>query len=178
MTDDELDTRLREAVCAEAIDTASLERAIRAQIRWPHAAWYVAAATVAAATVAALVLLSFFANRVPAGFRDAARDHRLEVVERRPRRWQPTAWEGEPAVPAHYRLEHSKICRIEDHAVMHLVYTDGSHEVSVYIGTAASGDADVGGQHVTSFRTARMSGLVVGSVSECRQFAAVIQRLT
>jgi hypothetical protein len=100
------------------------------------------------------------------------------VVEHRPRRWQPTAWEGEPPVPAHYRLEHSKICRIEDHAVMHLVYTDGSHEVSVYIGTAASGDADVGGQHVTSFHTARMSGLVVGSVSECRQFAAVIQRLT
>jgi hypothetical protein len=173
MTDDELDARLREAVHAEAIDTTSLEKVIRAQIGWPDAGWYVAAAT-----VAALVLLSFFAQRIPAAFRDAARDHRLEVVEHRPRRWQPAAWEGEPPVPTHYRFEHAKICNIEDHAVMHLVYTDGSHEVSVYIGTLASGDFDVGGQHVTSFRTARMSGLVVGSVSECRQFTAVIQRLT
>ena len=174
MTDDELDTRLRDAVDSEAIDTASLERAIRAQISWPNAGWYVAAATVAAA-----VLLSFFVHRIPAAFRDAARDHRLEVVEHRPRRWQPTAWEGEPPVPAHYRLEHSKICRIEGKPVLHLVYSDGSHEVSVYVNAATgTGDADVDGQHVTSFHTTRVSGLVVGPVSECRQFAAVIQRLT
>jgi hypothetical protein len=170
MTDDELDARLREAVNSEAIFTASLERAIRAQIRWPHAAW-----CVAAATVAALVLL----HRVPPAFRDAARDHRLEVVERHPRRWQTQAPDGWPLAPANYRLEHSKICRLEGKPVLHLVYSDGSHEVSVYVDAAAgTGDADVEGQHVTSFRTSRMSGLVVGSVSECRQFAAVIQRLT
>ena len=174
MTDDELDARLREAVNAEAMDTASLERAIRAQIRRRHAAWYVAAATVAAA-----VLVSFFVHRVPAAFHEAARDHRLEVVEHRPRRWQTKAPEGLPAAPANYRLEHSKMCRIEGKPVLHLVYSDGSHEVSVYVNAATgTGDADVDGQHVTSFHTTRMSGLVVGPVSECRQFAAVIQRLT
>jgi hypothetical protein len=174
MTDDELDARLREAINSEAIDTASLERAIRAQIRWPYAGWYVAAAT-----VAALVLLSVFVHRVPAAFHDAARDHRLEVVEHRPRRWQPKVPETLPLSPANYRLEHSKICRLGGKPVLHLVYTDGSHEVSVYLDAAAgSGDADVDGEHVTSFHTSHMSGLVVGSVSECRQFADVIQRLT
>jgi hypothetical protein len=125
------------------------------------------------------VLLAVSVHRVPAAFHEAARDHRLEVVEHRPRRWQAKAPEALPAAPANYRLEHSKICRIEGKPVLHLVYTDGSHEVSVYVNAAAgTGDTDVDGQHVTAFHTGRMSGLVVGTASECRQFAAVIQRLT
>ena len=174
MTDEELDARLREAVDAEVIDTASLERAIRAQTRLSYGGWYLTAAA-----IAAVALLAVFVHRVPAAFHEAARDHRLEVVEHRPRRWQTKAPDGLPSAPVNYRLEHSKICRLDGKPVLHLVYTDGLHEVSVYMDTAAgNGDADVDGQHVTAFHTARMSGLVVGSVSECRQFAAVIQRLT
>lgn len=174
MTDDELDARLREAVHAEAIDTASLERAIRAQTRRSYAGWYLAVAA-----IAAVLLLSVFLHRVPASFHEAARDHRLEVVEHRPRRWHTTVPETLPVSPAGYRLEHSKICRIEGKPVLHLVYTDGSHEVSVYMdASTGTGDADVDGQHVTAFRTAQIRGLVVGPAAECRQFAAVIQRLT
>jgi hypothetical protein len=174
MTDEELDARLREAVNSEAVDTASLERAIRSQTRRSYRGWYVAAAA-----IAAVVLLAIFVRPVPAAFHEAARDHRLEVVEHRPRRWQTKVPEELPVTPANYRLEHSKICRIEGKPVLHLVYTDGSREVSVYVDAAAGrGDTDVDGQHVTAFRTARMSGLVVGPAAECRQFAAVIQRLT
>ncbi len=174
MTDDELDARLREAIDAETVDTASLERAIRAQTRRSYVGWYLAAVA-----MAALLLLTVFGRRVPAAFHEAARDHRVEVVEHRPRRWQTKAPEGLPGAPANYRLEHSKICRIEGKPVLHLVYTDGSHEVSVYVDAAAGrGDADVDGQHVTAFHTAHLKGLVVGPASECRQFADVIQRLT
>jgi hypothetical protein len=134
---------------------------------------------VAAAAIAAVALLAIFVRPIPAAFHEAARDHRLEVVEHRLRRWQAKAPEALPVTPANYRLEHSKICRIEGKPVLHLVYTDGLHEVSVYVDAATGrGDADVDGQHVTAFRTTRMKGLVVGSVSECRQFADVIQRLT
>jgi hypothetical protein len=174
MTDDELDASLREAIHSEATDTASLEKAIRAQTRRFYKGWYVAAAA-----VAAVVLLAIFMRPVPKAFHEAARDHRLEVVEHHPRRWQTKAPEALPVTPANYRLEHSKICRIEGKPVLHLVYTDGSHEVSVYVDAATgTGEADVDGQHVMAFRTPHMTGLVVGSVSECRQFADVIQRLT
>jgi hypothetical protein len=174
MTDDELDASLREAINSEAMDTASLEKAIRTQTRQSYKWWYMAATA-----VAAVVLLAIFMRPVPAAFHEAARDHRMEVVEHRPRRWQTKAPDTLPVTPANYRLEHSKICRIEGKPVLHLVYTDGSHEVSVYVDAAAGrGDADVDGQHVTAFHTSHMKGLVVGSVSECRQFADVIQRLT
>lgn len=174
MTDDELDARLREAINSEAMDATSLEKAIRAQTRRSYKGWYMAATA-----IAAMVLFAIFMRPAPLAFHEAARDHRLEVVEHRPRRWQTKAPDALPVTPANYHLEHSKLCRIGGKPVLHLVYTDGSHEVSVYVDAAAGrGDADVDGQHVTAFRTSHMKGLVVGSVSECRQFADVIQRLT
>jgi hypothetical protein len=174
MTDDELDAQLREAIHSEPLDTTRLERAIRAQTKRSYWRWYAAAAAMAAA-----ILLTIAVRRVPAAFHEAARDHRLEVVEHRPRHWQSNAPDGVTLAPAGYRLEHSKICRLEGKPVLHLVYTDGAREVSVYVDSSAGGgDADVDGQHVTAFRTGRIQGLVVGSAAECRQFAAVIQRLT
>lgn len=174
-SDEELDKHLSEAVNGEELDTTALEQAIRARIAPRHRGWYF---TVAGA-LAATFLLTFSIHRVPSAFHEAARDHRLEVVEHRPRHWQPNAPDAAKLAPAGYRLEHSKICRLEGKPVLHLVYTDGAHEVSVYLDSSAGkGDADVDGQHVTSFSTGGARGLVVGSAAECRQFAAVIQRLT
>jgi hypothetical protein len=175
MTDDELDARLREAVIGEPLETAALERAIRARTRRSYRGWYAATAALAAIILLAISLR----GTTPQTFRDAARDHRLEVVEHRARHWRTTPPEGLDVAPAGYRLEHLKTCRIGGVAVLHLVYTDGVHEVSVYIdANAGKGDAEVDGQHVTAFSNGRVKGLVVGTAEECRHFAGVIQRLT
>jgi hypothetical protein len=153
VTDDELDARLRDALAAEQIRTSALERAIRSRIRPSRTGWYAAAA--AAATVA-FVALSM-PRSVPAAFQEAARDHQLEVVEHRPRHWQATAPDAARFAPAGYRLEHAKICGLEGRRVLHMVYTDGAHEVSVYLASVsakAQGPPDAapknGGPHPSS----------------------------
>ena len=173
-SDDDLDRHLREAVISERLDTTALENAIRAQIRPSNRSWYFAAAA-----LAAVLLLTMWMRRIPVIFREAARDHKLEVVEHRPRHWQTVSSFAVDLAPAGYRLEHAKTCRLEGKPVLHLVYTDGEHEVSVYLDAQAeNGDAEVDGQHITAFHAGRLRGLVVGSVAECRQVAAMIQRLT
>jgi hypothetical protein len=179
-TDGELDALLRAACEREAIDTAALERSVRARLRRRVVAleWM--------AVAAALILIVWGASyrfRSPGIFEQAARDHRVEVVEHSPRHWRTDAaaidgiarrfgFSTEQAArlaPAGYRLEHAKICGLDAKPALHLVYssanTASAREFSVYIAkvTPRQRQKTVDGFTVAAFR----SGIVVGTKAEC-----------
>jgi hypothetical protein len=181
MNDGELDDLIRSAAMAEPLNSDAVEREVRGRLHRRRWTWLAGVGIAAALALAALGTM-----RVPREYKDAVRDHRLEVVEHRPRHWRM-----DPAdlrrvenqhpitVPAGYRLKEAKTCGIAGRPVMHLVYTDGSRDVSVYVTGHPSGAAAViDGQQVRPFRSGRETGLIVGSPAECRQFADVIQRST
>ena len=206
----ELDMRLRETLLsgeidAGGIDTAVLDRRIRARIRTRRTSF------IAGAVAAAIVLLlAGFAYRAfapavaPLYFKqiyvDAAADHRREVVERQPRTWRSNPAEVKSLAarqgissslanllaPAGYRLEHAKLCPLSGHLYLHLVYSDGAHEISIFLRQRDSspqgkGDdlrtADAAGEHLASFETNRVSAILVteqpaGSARRLAHFAA------
>jgi len=178
-SDQELDTFLREACGREPVDTAALERSIRARLRRRIMTlqWMAAAA--------ALVLIAWgitYRLRAPGVFEQAARDHRVEVVEHSPRRWRTdsaaidgvalrfgfSAEQAARLAPAGYRLEHARICGLDGKPALHLVYlgdnSTGAREFSVYIAKVSpQRQKTVDGFTVAAFR----SGLVVGTKAEC-----------
>src|SRR5436305_10917316 len=80
-------------------------------------------------------------------FVDAARDHQAEVMEHRPRRWRSEPADvrilaerfglagdkAETLAPVGFRLLQAKTCGLEGRPALHLVYTDGSREISLYV---------------------------------------------
>jgi anti-sigma factor RsiW len=177
----ELDTRLRDAILAEDIDTAALDRRVRRSIRAGsiHVHWWVAAATVAAIVVIALLWTPQTA-RVCA---DAERDHRMEVIDHQRRTWLSdrssieTLVEGQglsspvgSLAPAGYQLDRGKLCRLGGRVFVHLVYTDGTREFSVFLrkldGEPVLGPARVTREHVAFFQTRNLTAMVVGDPSD------------
>jgi len=143
---------------------------------------------------AAAILLAVFAGyrfRTPRILLDAARDHRVEVMEHQPRRWQTelTQFESRFGVspekaaslaPEGYRLLHARICRLDAQPALHLVFTDGTHELSVFLrkdssAAVAQREASVGGEFIAFARSARYTTVAVstGSAAECE---AVVRR--
>jgi hypothetical protein len=163
----------------------------------------------AAMGVAAMLLLVVAGYRLLLGthvarvYADAATDHRMEVVQQQPRHWfvdsaglaTIAAKEGVPlsAVQAlssgEYKLARAKICYLDRRLFLHLVFTDGNQEFSVYLrpkdanplpGTPhelANGKpihtSDVDNEHVASFETSQLTGMVVTDQSSAAslQFA-------
>ncbi len=178
-SDRELDTLLRETCDREPIDTAALERSIRARLR-PRIVPLQWMAAAAALTLIAWGLV--YRARTPGVFEQAARDHRVEVVEHSPRRWRTDqaaidgiarrfGFSSEQAArlaPAGYRLEHAKICGLDGKPALHLVYSAteaaSQREFSVYIAKVSpQRQKAVDGFTVAAFR----SGIVVGTKAEC-----------
>ncbi len=194
----EMDALLRAGVLAEQTGTEALDRRVRDQIaREPAPRSGAGSRWLVAAGVAALLLAGGFGYRAwrsmqPGGlYTDAARDHRSEVVNRQPRRWLTdraaietlARQRGVPAgaiagtAPSGYRTEHGKLCRLDGRIFLHLVYTDGAHEISVFLRErgaeglpGASREtvngrslhlADLGEEHLSCFQTDRLSALVV-----------------
>jgi anti-sigma factor RsiW len=113
----------------------------------PHRKWVAVAVGVAA--VLLLAALGYRGLVSPHGARvyaDAARDHQREVVEQEPRRWlsdrasisalaqgqgiagsAPFALSSGP-----YHLERARLCFLDGRIYLHVVYTDGTREFSVY----------------------------------------------
>ena len=188
LTDSEFDARLREAITGEPIDISGLERSILARTRRGNRTRHAAGAVAVAVALVALAIPLLRRSDMPAAYRQAARDHRLEVVEHRLRHWSSTpdqidalevsygitAGGARKMSPRGYRLEHARTCRLEGKPVLHLVYTDGAHEFSVYIIQTPGGETEIEGQHVRTFQTKNVAGLVVGSVSECAKFASAL----
>jgi hypothetical protein len=189
------DARLREAVLAEEVDTDSVNRRIRQKIRGPRR--IMAGAGIAAAVLIALLGYVVWSNaRVSRLYADAAVDHRREVIDNQPRAWvtDPAAIaglalrQGLPAsTPAHiamagYRLERGKLCRLAGLVYLHLVYSNDSGEVSVFLGQPAGEpvpkpvrSADRGEEHLASVKTDLLAAVVVTDQSgeAARQFAGL-----
>jgi anti-sigma factor RsiW len=182
-----LDAQLRQAVSTELPDASAVQRSVRGRIRTARA-WRFAAV---AAAILFVAFLGYRALRpVSRLYIDAALDHRLEVMEHQPRRWRSDPSEIDKLAarfdlsnvgalaPAGYRLERAKMCGIDGQPALHLVYTNGSEELSFYIRARTGSDnalhaVTVGSEHLAAFQTGRLQAVVAtaGSSGECLQFA-------
>ena len=149
--------------------------------------------TLAAAAALAGALFVGYRGRAseppPRIFVDAARDHRLEVVEHQPRRWRTEmpdierlagrfGLSGERALsmaPKGYWLLHARTCGLEGQPALHLVFTDGTRDVSVYVRKAAGPGqlrtAAVDGEQLASLYSAGYETVAVtpGNKDDCVQ---------
>lgn len=189
----EIDRSLRDGVRAEQVETAGIDRRIRSQVaasRRPRAMVWIAAA----AAIAAIVVLGVFASHVllmtPSTplCNDAALDHSEEVVHGALRAWRTTVPQIQVladrpgvsvplAAPPGYHLERGKLCRLEGHVYLHLVYSNGAQEFSLFLrhrgaefppGSAkeiANGrplyTAERGREHVAFLQTDRLTAMIV-----------------
>jgi hypothetical protein len=151
-----------------------------------------------AAAMFLLASLGFLALMGPQGgqvYAAAARDHRLEIGERQPRRWvtdpaQIAALAERRGLPGSavlalsaqgYHLERGRLCFVGHRVFVHTVYSEDGHEFSVYLrgrGTnplpgairetvngAPLRVADEGSPHVVSVETSRLTVLIVDDQS-------------
>lgn len=184
-----VDARLRNAFASDFPDAAALSQSVRGRIaRERSLRWTMVTAT--AAVVLFALVLAYRTLRPEPLFSAAALDHRMEVVEHQPRRWRTDPADIEKLVaryelsnlaamtPIGYRLEHAKICGIDGKATLHLVYTNGIQEFSVYV-LGRAGVANkvlrtvrVRQEHLAAFQTERFEVIAAGGSSdECLQFA-------
>jgi hypothetical protein len=177
-----MDARLRDSFSDGLIASEELQRSVRGKIvRERYLRWAVAAAILIGA------VMGYRALRPPRVLLDAALDHRREVVDHQPRRWRSDPAEIEKLAarsqlrgalaPAGYRLEHAKMCGIGGKPALHLVYTNGSREFSMFVRARTGEDQkararSVDGEQVGTFETDRFEAIAVtdGSSAECSQF--------
>jgi len=181
-----MDARLRQALCAGLPYAGEIEQSVGGRIaRKRSRQWML----VAAAFLVFAAALGYRILRPERLYRDAALDHRQEVIEHQPRRWRTDTAEIEKLAvryqladvaalaPAGYRLEHAKMCGIDGHPALHLVYTNGAVEFSMFVregGAVKPVSAHrEGSEHLARFRTARHEAIIVtdGSSGECLQLA-------
>jgi hypothetical protein len=148
------------------------------------------AAAVAAALVVAWIV---FARSMPHVYADAAEDHRREVVEQQTRRWtfENTAidamalGQGVSSSAIHapenagYRLQRAKLCRLNGAVYLHLVYSDGGQEFSLFLKhrdrdpvAKPAGAGHHGAEYLAAFRTSTLAAVVV-----CDESGAAALRL-
>ena len=171
----ELDGSLRNELLAAPIDSVAVEQRVRAAITatpparravpWRGAA--AIAATVVAAALALFALRGSFQQKPVRLCSDAARDHLREIVRQEPRRWtdDQTGVQAlaarlglSPSIPAKfavpgYQLKHGKFCRLDGRIYLHLVYSNGLREFSLFLGKGPAGAlyaADFEGEHTAS----------------------------
>lgn len=184
----DLDAALRKTVLEESLDPAGIDREVRRRIGGAVRMRRV----LATAAIAALLILGVLVYRRAGAanpvYVAAALDHRQEVVYRERRNWATDAGAvaalgrrrgiAVPAldalVPAGYRFEHAKLCRLNGLIYLHLVYSEGSREISVFLrppdsaGRAEVRIAQVGGECVAAFDNAHVSAIVVTEQSRAK----------
>jgi hypothetical protein len=170
----DLGRELRMAYSSASVETRAVEAAVKTEIRrrpvLVYAGW-------AAAALVLLALAIGGNNPTPKLVTDAVADHRAEVTEQRPRRWMTADSDvaallvrfgapGGRAILPGYRLMRAKICGLDGRRVLHLVYSDGRSEFSVFL----TPGADLSGKQwsvqeaaVAGFSNPRVRGLVVGT---------------
>jgi anti-sigma factor RsiW len=180
----EMDARIRGAILEEPVNTASLDQKVRESITRPSRRWMGVAAGIAAMLIASFVAFRTWASPE----RDctaAATDHRREVVDGERRAWlyrtgaieALAAREGIDGSTisrlntAGWHLERGKRCRLDGRVFMHLVYSKGGENVSVFL-RKESGDRhavrklEVSGEQLAYFDTARVRAIVVSNGGE------------
>jgi anti-sigma factor RsiW len=183
-----LDAVLREAVLTEEVDSSRVEHNVRLAVGSTVGAvseprsvrrWVFALAGLAAA-----LLLAVFLMRARPVYAAAAEDHRLEIVELRPRQWSTdrasiaalAQHQGvsdsviDRIAPAGYHLAQGKLCFLDGKIFLHLVYANGVDEtkpgkLSVFLRPAdrieAAHTERHGAEHVAGFQDQKLSALFV-----------------
>jgi hypothetical protein len=190
-----LDSQIAGALARDYPDASRVKQRFRGALAAQRSRrrWILAAAA-ALVLVAGLGVARVYRRPTPAPawIAAAARDHWSELVERQPRHWRTAppeiavvasqngfAYAQVAALaPAGYKLERAKTCRIEGQPTLHLVFSDGAREYSVYLRPHISAKAPVdvvahGAEHVAAFETGRYRAAVVtvGSEPECEALA-------
>lgn len=143
--------------CDELLDVSHVREQVLAQIKReqvPKAGFRLRPVHGLAGTAALLVLMFVASMSFRPGaqtpltiYRDAADDHRAEVVEHMKLRWAQddssiltllksvgaTEELTQQITPAGFHLDRARICRLLSHSYVHLVYTDGHREVSYFL---------------------------------------------
>lgn len=186
--DAELDRRLRLELLAEPVDASSVEGRVRRAIapRVSHRI-LVAAGVAAVLALGALALPEFNAWFRPEPMQlcaDAARDHTREIVERQPRHWSsdPAGIQtlarrsgvrseavSKLAFPG-YHLDRGKLCVLSGRVFLHLVYSNGAREFSLFLARGSYRSdklygRDFPGEYTASIGTDRLRAIVVTSQS-------------
>jgi len=213
-----LDARLRQALLVEDMDVGRVNRRIRermaqetlqprvVEVELRGSRWFKAALGIAAAFVLAVAGYLTFPGRFAKVYADAAEDHQMEVVDHGPRHWTTdpgglAALEQRLGISLNvpeelgggYHLEHGKICRLDGQLYLHLVYTDGTTEFSLFlrprhgerltgrISGASNGRllraSDSGREHLAAFATSHLIAVVAvdkpaGESVECARVAS------
>lgn len=203
------DARLRETVLSEEIDDTAVARRVgegmagdsgaepREGLLWGmHRRWLAAAIGAAAALLLmGLGYRGLLGPRVARVYADAAQDHQREIVEQQPRQWlvepariaalaEQQGISGTAVLalaPDGYHLGRARLCWLDGHIFLHLVYSNGAQEISLFLwqrdvallpggaGDTANGRprqrSDLGNEHVASFETGRLMAVVVTNES-------------
>ena len=213
-----LDARLRQALLAEDVDVVRVNRRIRERMAQETVEpsvvsveprgnrWLKAALGIAAAFVLAVAGYFSFPGRFARVYADAAQDHQMEVVDHGPRHWttDPTelaaleqrlgiSLQVPEQLAGGYHLEHGKICRLDGQLYLHLVYTDGTSEFSLFLrprdGERLTGRisgssngrllraSDSGNEHLAAFATSQLIAVIAvdkpgGESVECARVAS------
>jgi anti-sigma factor RsiW len=160
----ELDHLLRSTVLNQELDTRALEFRIRRELtstpkrpivfsrRWA----LVAAGLFLAAIVGLLSSNWLRATREASAIcADAIVDHRVEVVENAPRKWSSdlariasvsqkivgAEVNPEQLAPSGYHFERARICSLQDKRYVHLVFSNGNQQMSMFVRARDNGAA-------------------------------------
>lgn len=193
MTDEELDRRLRESILSEHVDASRVAAAVRAQIApgiRTVPGWAVAAAALIVTIVATFYSFhKFQQEQIPAVCSAAMQDHEREIVNGEPREWLTDlsgiqALAQKQGVPTSaiaalgttgYRLQRARLCFLNKHVFLHLVYTKLGADYSVYLRPASaepSFDRSVrGSENLGYFQTNLVTAVFVSQSTGARAFA-------
>lgn len=188
----DFDLIIKHAITEERLQTRQLEAHVRAAIRQESpsrrplflALRYGLAAAVVFVTLI-ITAIGYAKGRMDhtALCNDAAEDHHDEVIAKAPRKWRtdPKAIEalsqkiiGDPGVPeriapAGFHLVGARVCILHDKNYMHLDYSDGTTEISLFV---ARNDSTTFTSrvlnlfHPNSPTTERVEGLTVGAMEK------------
>lgn len=153
----EFDRVIRHAVTSEGLQTRQLEAHVRAALRESITpirhpillSWRYGIAAAVALFFVVIATIGYAKGRIErtALCIDAADDHQEEVVAKSPRKWRTEnadvqalakrivgdASVPDRIVPAGYHLVGARVCLLHGKRYMHLDYSDGSNEISLFV---------------------------------------------
>lgn len=174
------DELLRNRVLAEPVDSSLVDERVRAAIsagRRNRRRWMFTAAGIAAALILAIAgYRTMVLSRAKPAYAAAARDHRMEIVDRQPRKWftdyasiEKLAGReglagsvGADFAPAGYRLAQGKLCLLDGRVFLHLVYKNNAGEFSLFL--RRSDQSSQFGIQTNTFAAEHVAGFQHGSV--------------
>ena len=175
-----IDDRIIAALSTPRADTLSLERKFRKRVRTER----LQSVAFMATAVVSIVLAGFVFLRADPVLAAAATDHQREVIGRQPRKWRAgvdeftqtyrvTPESAARLAPAGYVLEHAKTCGLQGERMLHLVYTNGTSEFSLFVRPVNSKRlmSNATFDRTNTAAVDRVVLVTVASREECRQLA-------